>query len=443
MAIHPVALLVVVVAAAALVLLPRAKILPPFFWVAVFLPLTQGFEVVGLNITFARFLIFTAFFRFVARQELRLNRWNSIDTMFCLWCGIGAVAYVLLWGTFDAFINAMGSAVNYAGTYFLVRLCLNRMADVTSLIKHMRFVVIVLAVFIVWEWWTGRNAFALFGGVPAITEIRDGHLRCQGPFGHPISAGLFAASLVPIFIGSVVGRTRTALSLVSLMAAIGIVALTASSAPMLALAGGMVSWCFWPQRRRMRMISWGVVALLAGLHMVMRAPVWALIARVSIFDSSSSWHRLNLFDQFVQRFDEWWLVGTRSTEHWGFYAQDVANNYVRIGVSGGLFTLLVYLLLLRREFTSLGAAIRRSSTFQEQTLLWSLGAALMAHVVGSFGLSYWDQSTILFALLLGLISGASSVIVSRGSSTQPEAQHSHIPEANFAPSRWRVRRESS
>src|SRR5262245_39040759 len=145
MAIHPVALLVVVVAAAALVLLPRNRILAPFFWVAVFLPLTQGFEVVGLNITFARFLIFTAFFRFLARQELRLNRWNSIDTAFCLWVGIGAVAYVLLWGTFDALINAMGSAVNYAGTYFLVRVCVNRMADVTSLIRHMRLVVIVLA----------------------------------------------------------------------------------------------------------------------------------------------------------------------------------------------------------------------------------------------------------------------------------------------------------
>jgi hypothetical protein len=409
MSVHPIALLVAVVVAAALVLLPRDRLLPPFFLVAVFLPLSQGFDVVGLDITFARFLIFTVWFRFLVRGELALS-WNPMDTALCLWCGIGAVAYVLLWGTPEAFISSMGQVVNYAGTYFFIRTCIRQTDDVVHLTKYMRFSVIALGVVMLAEWLTGRNAFAIFGGVPAITEIRDGHLRCQGPFGHPIGAGLFGASLVPIFVSSVVGRYRREQSLLAIVSGILVVALAASSGPVLALVAGATAWCLWPLRRRMRAVSWGIVAALFGLHLVMKAPVWALIARASVFDSSSSWHRLNLIDQFINRFDEWWLVGTRSTEHWGFYAADVANNYVRIGVGGGVFTLLAYLLLLRRGFTSIGRAIRASNDPAEQTLLWGLGGALTAHVIGSFGLSYWDQSAVLFALLLGLISAASSVV---------------------------------
>jgi hypothetical protein len=437
MSAHPVALLVVVFVAMAVMLLRREQLLTPFFLVAVFLPLSQGFELAALDITFARLLIFVAFLRFLFRGELTMKRWSPMDSALCLWCGIGTVAYVLLWGTFEALVNAVGQIVNYAGTYFLVRICINRSADVASLIKYMRYAAIVLGVFILGEWSTGRNAFAMFGGVPAITEIRDGLFRCQGPFGHPIGAGLFAASLVPIFIGSLVARIQVIQSLAAIASAIFVVWSTASSAPVLALIGGVAAWCFWTRRRNMRAIGWSIVAILAGLHVVMKAPVWALIGRVSIFDSSSSWHRLNLFDQFIRRFDEWWLVGTRSTEHWGFYAQDVANNYVRIGVSGGLFTLLAFLLLVRRGFTSIGAAIRRSDDSREHAVLWSLGAALMAHVVGSFGLSYWDQNSILFAMLLGFISAATSVVVSKGSA-RAEPQYWEAPESDVAASSRRV-----
>ena len=431
MSIHPIALLVALAAAAALMVLPREKLLPPFFLVAVFLPLTQGFDMVGVDITFARFLIFTAWFRLLLRGELRLDRWNPMDTAMCLWCGIGGVAFVLLWGTVGSVISSLGQVVNYAGTYFFVRCCITKTSDVTRLMKYMRLAVVALGVFMVTEWLTGRNAFAAFGGVPAITEIRDGRLRCQGPFGHPIGAGLFAASLVPIFVGSIVGRHRRWQSGVALAFAVLAVALAASSSPVLALMAAAATWSLWSFRGRMRTVSWGIVAVLFGLHLVMKAPVWALIARASVFDSSSSWHRLNLIDQFIQRFDEWWLVGTRTTEHWGFYAQDVANNYVRIGVSGGVFTLLAYLLLLRRGFTSIGAAIRISKDHAEKALLWGLGGALMAHVVGSFGLSYWDQNTILFALLLGLISGTTSVV--RGArSAQRQAEPVNARHGGFA-----------
>lgn len=439
MSLHPAALVVAIVVAIALLTLPRSRLVAPFFLVAVFLPLNQGFDVVGLDVTLARFLIFTAWLRFVVRGEVVLDRWRPMDTAVCLWCGIGGVAYVLLWGL-PAIVTSLGQIVNYAGTYFMVRLCVTRLADVISVKKAMVLAAVVLALFLIVESSTGRNAFAIFGGVPEITEIRDGHLRCQGPFGHPISAGLFGASLVPIFFGPILARRQRGLHALALAAGVVVVVLAASSSPLLALAGAVAAWSCWPLRRSMRTVSWSIVGVLATLHVVMKAPVWALIARASLFDSSSSWHRLNLLDQFIWRFGEWWLVGTQSTDHWGFYAGDVANNYVRIGVSGGVFTLLAFFLVLRRGFTSIGGAMRASKSLEEQALLWGLGGALMAHVVGSFGLSYWDQTTVLFALLLGLISAASSAIASGRSQAAP-AKSVETSENGFAASRWQIRDE--
>ena len=45
---------------------------------------------------------------------------------------------------------------------------------------------------------TGRNLFAAFGGVPSLTDMREGKLRCSGAFGNSILAGCFWASLIPL-----------------------------------------------------------------------------------------------------------------------------------------------------------------------------------------------------------------------------------------------------
>jgi hypothetical protein len=154
---------------------------------------------------------------------------------------------------------------------------------------------------------------------------------------------------------------------------------------------------------------------------MMQAPVWALIGQANVYSSSAGQHRYELVNQFIARIDEWWLFGTQSTSHWASYEGctrcmiDVANNYVRIGVNGGLITLFAFLLLLWCAFKSLGAAMRLSTNDAERTFLWSLGASLFVHMVGFFGLAYYDQIVFVFALLLGLISAVSASVLVRQS----------------------------
>ena len=48
---------------------------------------------------------------------------------------------------------------------------------------------------------TGRNVFSIFGGVPEFALIRDGKIRAQAVFAHPIVAGTVGANLLALFIG--------------------------------------------------------------------------------------------------------------------------------------------------------------------------------------------------------------------------------------------------
>jgi hypothetical protein len=86
----------------------------------------------------------------------------------------------------------------------------------------------------------------------------------------------------------------------------------------MAYVAGVIGFSFWPLRRQMRPVRWVIVVTLVSLHLIMKAPVWALIARADVVGGSSSYHRYELIDAFIRRFDEWWLLGTKHADAWGY-----------------------------------------------------------------------------------------------------------------------------
>jgi len=243
------------------------------------------------------------------------------------------------------------------------------------------------------------------GGVPEYTVVRDGKLRCQGAFAHSITAGSFSASLLPLFMAArKIGKRPHLLMYIGLVTASLITVATASSGPALAYLAGWVGIGLWYFRNHMRKIRWGVALSLIFLHLVMKAPVWALMLKVKIFGASTAYHRYRLFDQFVNRFDEWWLTGVQSTASWGFWLFDVTNHFIRIAVDGGLITLVLFIAVLSYCLQSVGMAIKAGHlSTDEQKVAWALGASLFVHVISFFGVSYFDQIRVILYINLGML----------------------------------------
>jgi hypothetical protein len=180
-----------------------------------------------------------------------------------------------------------------------------------------------------------------------------------------------------------------------------------SSTSWLALFGSLVGVALWPLRKRMRLIRWASGLTLLALHLVMKAPVWALISRVDVTGSSSGYHRYELVDNCIRHFSQWWLIGYNNYPDWGFCMYDLCDQWVVAAVKAGLVGLVVYIAIFSRSFGAIGTARKQVSGDRSQEwLFWCLGSNLFAVVVAQFGINYMAQLMLSVFTLLACISVA-------------------------------------
>jgi hypothetical protein len=186
---------------------------------------------------------------------------------------------------------------------------------------------------------------------------------------------------------------------------------SASSTPILAFGAGILGIALWPLRNHLRILRWGMVAILAVLHLTMKAPVWFLVARVDLVGGSSGFHRAMLIDQFITHFFDWWLIGTNSNGNWGWDMWDTCNQFVTEGYTGGVATFACFIILLWLCFSRLGKARRASRKDKKiERFYWLLGVTLFSHVVAFFGIVYFDQTRVAWFALLAMITAVTAPV---------------------------------
>lgn len=416
---HPVVLVAMLLAIVLVFLLPRRYVIVPVLCIVLLTPLGQQLYVAGLHIYVFRIVILFGWVRllclkFASHTSLLSGRWNSVDTAFVSWALFRSTAFLLLFQDTGAVINQFGFLWGALGGYFLLRILIRDDEDVQRVIRVLASVAAIVALGMLNEKFRGQNLFGFFGSLPIVARARDGAIRAQGPFAHAILAGTFGATLLPLFFWLWKSGKSNLLAAGALISSTAITMTTASSTPLLAYVAAIMAICFWPFRKRMRAVRWGIAITLVVLQLMMKAPVWYLIAHMDVIGASSGYQRAFLIDQFIRNFGQWWLIGTAGNAKWGWDMWDTSNGYVAEGVTGGLMTLLCFLVIICFSFSRLGKA-RKSieGDRREEWFLWLLGSALFAHVVAFFGISYFDQTQIAWFSLLATISAATAVRIAQ------------------------------
>jgi hypothetical protein len=404
--IHPVALGFTLLMGVLVLFLPRRFSVVPMILVACFIPLKQRIVVGTLDFDMLRILVLFGWTRVFLRGEYWSFRFNPIDKVLILLVISRMTVYSIQWATHGAFVYQLGQAFNAIGMYFMCRFLIRDLDDTARVFKAIAIISVPLAISMVIEHLTARNAFSVFGGVPAVTAIRQGRLRCQGAFSHPIMAGSFGATLFPlIFSLWWAGGINRGLALIGGIAATIITIVSSSSGPLIAYVSGIAGLCLWPLRQFMRALGWGLLAYLVALQMYMRDPIWSLITHLDIVSGSTADHRYALIDAAIRRFGEWWLGGVKSTAHWGWGLRDVTNQYILEGVQGGLVTLVLFIAVIVLCFRGLGRAITEMAEQSSKRVhLWALGVSLLTTAVSFMGVSYFGQMVMIWYLQLALIS---------------------------------------
>jgi len=379
---------------------PRKYFLVPYVITVCFVPTDQRIIIMGLDFTILRILVVAGVLRIMLYGEQKSVRWNILDMTILLWVFCGAFIYVIQWMSTRAIINRLGVIFDVVGLYWLFRQKIRSWNDVKFVFTLLAISVVILLPLVALEWSTGRNPFVILGRV--MTNVRSEQYRCQAAFPHSIMLGLFWATLVPIFVGLGITQRKKILYWAAVAAAVFIVMASASSTPILVLTIVLFGLLWFRWRELTGKTALCLLVSLTALHIVMRAPVWHLLARVNVIGASTGWHRYNLIDKAIEHIDEWVFIGCRSTEHWGFGLGDVTNQYILEGVRGGGITVLIFLVMIYRVLRTLLSLSLQEKDRKERFLIWCLFTAIIGHCVAFLGVSYFGQITMLWYMTLAV-----------------------------------------
>lgn len=416
------ALLFLLVNVAALMFVPRKWAPIPLLASCFYMTIGQGVEVGPISLPIYRLILAAGLLRILLRGERLAGKINVIDKLVIVWAA---------WMIFASFfhesgvpgagpIYASGFVFNVFLVYFLSRVWCETLNDLVSVLTFVAWLLVPVALAMIAEHVLLRNYFgALFGGVSDGVYVRDGSVRAQGPFVHPLVAGTIGATTFPLMIG--IRRFAPISALLGIAATLVMVVASTSSGPLMSLFIAIFGLFFWLRPSATKFARWGLLGIYLAAEIYMTRPAYYLISMIDLTGSSTGWHRSRLIEQAFSHIHEWWLFGTDFTFHWmgiavdeGGRHSDITNYYLWIGIIGGLPAMALIIAILWLAFRWVGrtaATLHNSRVSHHAFLAWCLGAGLLAHAVTSLSMSYTDQSVTFFWLNVGAISSLYTSVV--------------------------------
>lgn len=450
----PVAIAFVVVNAVALLMVPRRWAPLPLLLTACYLSLNEVVEVGPLSFTALRLLIGVGVLRVLLRAERLTGGLNGLDRLMLALCAWAVISGLFHEDPSSTFVNRLGLVYNLLGIYMLIRVFCRTPADVVWLATATAVILVPVALEMAYEV-TGRpSLFYAIGGEGREVYIRQARVRAVGPFMHPILAGTVGAVCLPLMVG--LWRERRAVALIGTIACLTIVGTSASSGPVMSTAASVAGLGAWAVRGHMRAVRRLSLGLYLALALAMQAPVYYLMARVNVVGGSTGYHRALLIESALTHLGDWWATGTDVTRHWapspGFTPQhtDITNQYLSLGVLGGLPMIALYLAVLAMAFAFVGRGVRETTgrPGAHQFMIWGLGSALFGHAVTGLSVTYFDQSFLFLYVTIAAIGSTRlseeravsqvSQVPIRISGRSGEWQAAPRPATTGQPDRWPV-----
>jgi hypothetical protein len=394
----------------------------------------QGIDIGQASLPFYRMMLLVGMIRVVVKGERIQELGNPVDKL---------LAALMVWLFFASFFHdgvlgsgpvwVLGAIFNFAGAYFLIRTWCRNLSEASSIIALLAFILVPVALSMVAEKVTAKNPFSVFGGVPHDVAFREGKLRAQGPFRHPILAGTVGAVCLPLFIG-IFKQNRLA-GAVGILAGTTMTVASASSGPMMSAIIAVLAVGMWRFRQYTRMARITAVVVYFAAQIYWGEPGYYIMKRIDLTGGSTGYHRARLIEMAFDHFGEWWLFGTDVTRHWmptgvswSPFHTDITNYYLAFAVMGGLAAMLLLIAILLIAFRWIGlVCAEKFDNPTEAFTAWCMGAGMFAHVVTSVSVSYFDQSVVFFWMNVALISGLyANLLIAR----ETGAEDGHAWEAD-------------
>ena len=430
--------LTLAVAAAACVLV---FCLPPAWWLVVYVAILAWYpsyltvKVGTLDFSAPRIVILAIYASLFFRQHL-LKRFRVTlpDTLVIAYFFCQLLAGAMTTDLPRLLENRSGAAFDTLLPYFAVRAIITDKQRCLSFLKASVYIVAPIAIFGLYESWTGHYFFRFLiayraWGSRIVGEVqpRFGLHRAVFTTSHPIMFGLLFAILGPIWAGLLrQAKTNRLLCYAGItLAAIGVFS-SMSSGPAAAALVAIAFIAFYRYRRYWKPVVAAIILMCGTIEVISNRHFYYYPTRFML-SVASAWYRGRLMDValFEGGMSGHWLTGyglatdesLKAGAEWAAKIDnrpsfDGVNEYVCIVFRYGLIALVPFLAMIYATIKKLKEAWKISLSDADKWLIWCLSASIVGLLLAFFTASlHAGQPTILFFILIGLC-GVMPLIVS-------------------------------
>lgn len=251
-----------------------------------------------------------------------------------------------------------------------------------------------------------RLAGAITGmPIPPILEVRMGLMRGMGPFPHPILAGIFLGSFLPIYaLSSLRGWPR----ILGVFSSVGGV-LSMSSAAMLAVVVGGILIVYDWLSERIRNLSWQMFLLFAGIlyitvELVSKSGFYSILIRYASLNTATAYNRVLIWEFGTENIEKnpWFGIGYSDWDRpdW-MHSGSFDHFWLIMALRFGIPTSFLLLGATLSGIISAALATRRLPG-KDARLLRGIAISLAVFALGVNSVSLWMTTLAWFFMLLGI-----------------------------------------
>ncbi len=341
------------------------------------------------------------------KGRIRLCAADVLAALFALWLIISSIATMGL----DRAVQASGAlTLDITIAYFWIRTTITSLKDARLFLILAAPGLVLTGAIVALESLTKTYILlplssAITGQEHAVSPtLRLGLMRAQGPFPHPILAGIFLGSFLPLYALSGLRGWPLWAGMLGALCCV----FTLSSGAFLVLAAGIgfiaINWLV----ERSTFVSWRLVlgamaAVLIFMEIASDSGVVQLITRFAALNNQTAFFRLLIWDEGIKTVQEFPMfgIGFNDWDRPRWMPPSVDNYWLVLAMRHGILAPIFALLSI---FAAVFVLAKKSISLApiDQRMVRGVAIALSVTSLSVFSVALWLSPQVWFFALLAL-----------------------------------------
>jgi len=366
-----------------------------------------------------RFLLIPAAVYMIASGLRGAIRFSWIDVIIVLATAWVCFALFVTTEAVEAFTAAFAQTTDIAFAYFFGRFTIRSLKDLRAFLILMAPGLAIVGLLLIAESLTHRRLIQDFAGLVTgrsagyRIDVRLGLFRAPGPFPHPILAGVFLASFLPMYV---LGGVRGWPKLAGIVAAVCSF-FTLSSAALLGLVVGGALLAYNWLSERITNLTWQLFFVVTGVVVFVAetatgSGTYGLLMRYASFNTLSSYNRVLIWQYGTEnvRKNPWFGLGYADWERpdW-MHSSSMDHFWLLMAVRFGIIPSVLMAIATILTVVMLMRAATAAPSYFDRRAYKGLAISLGVFGLGIISVALWLSAHIWFFMLIGLavsVSGA-------------------------------------